>query len=487
MKKILFILMAAMTFGGTLNAQNEADAIRYSYLMPTGTARFTAMGGSFSALGGDFSVLSINPAGIGIYKRSEFAGGVNINIAKGESTYLNFTSDDIKTGFNFPNVGIVFSGDVANNSGQPEWKNIQFGFGVNRLANFNNCISIEGHNPYSSIVDVYGAYAQGINFTSLNQYDTKLAFDTYLLDTLGGPSSYVQAVSGGVLQQKGVTSSGGINEMVFTLGGNYNDKFYLGGTFGFPFLRYTEDAFYKETDDKDSIAGFKSLSVNDELKTNGVGFNFKLGMIYRITDWVRISAAFHTPTIYQMHDEYRRVISSDLETNKYSSSSPEGIYDYKFVSPMRLNAGIAFVIKKQGSISAEYEMVDYSQSRFRSTDPKYDFFNTNDAINRTYTTSNVFRAGTEWLLNPFAIRAGYAYYSSPFNNNLNDMASQVFSGGFGYREKDYFLDFAFTYLLRDESYYLYSSDVMVNRGKPIAESKNKFTNMGLTITMGVKF
>lgn len=487
MKRIFFILSMAMVFGSTLNAQNEADAIRYSYLMPTGTARFTAMGGSFSALGGDFSVLSTNPAGIGIYKRSEFTGGININIAKGESTFSGLMNDDIKTGFNFPNVGIVFSGDIANNTEQPEWKNIQFGFGVNRLSNFNNCMSIRGHNPFSSIIDVYGSYAQGVRYSDLNKYDTKLAFDTYLLDTLGGPASYIQAVSGGVLQQKEVTSSGGINEMVFTLGGNYNDKFYLGGTFGFPFLRYTEDAFYKETDDADSLAGFKSLSINDELKTNGVGFNFKLGMIYRITDWVRISAAFHTPTVYQMHDEYRRVVSSNLETNSYQSNSPEGIYDYKYITPMRLNAGLAFVIKKQGSISAEYEMVDYSQSRFRSTDPQYDFFNTNDAINRTYTTANIFRVGTEWLLNPFAIRAGYAYYSSPFDKNLNDMATQVFSGGFGYREKDYFLDFAFTYSLRNENYYLYSSDVMTSLNKPIVESKNKYSNMGLTITMGVKF
>ena len=55
------------------NAQNETDALRFSQTFPGGTARTIGMSGAFGAFGGDFSTLSINPAGIGVYRSSEFS------------------------------------------------------------------------------------------------------------------------------------------------------------------------------------------------------------------------------------------------------------------------------------------------------------------------------------------------------------------------------------------------------------------------------
>jgi hypothetical protein len=54
------------------SAQNQVDALRYSQIYPGGTARSTAMGGAFGALGGDFYSASLNPAGLGVYRSSEF-------------------------------------------------------------------------------------------------------------------------------------------------------------------------------------------------------------------------------------------------------------------------------------------------------------------------------------------------------------------------------------------------------------------------------
>ena len=42
-------------------AQDETDALRFSYLQPQGTARSMGIGGALGALGGDFTSLSINP------------------------------------------------------------------------------------------------------------------------------------------------------------------------------------------------------------------------------------------------------------------------------------------------------------------------------------------------------------------------------------------------------------------------------------------
>jgi hypothetical protein len=71
MKTIILILtLFSLTY---CIGQTSSDALRYSYLHPvTGTARTIGIGSSIGALGGDFSSVSINPAGIAMYRSSEF-------------------------------------------------------------------------------------------------------------------------------------------------------------------------------------------------------------------------------------------------------------------------------------------------------------------------------------------------------------------------------------------------------------------------------
>ncbi|MBN2729403.1 MAG: hypothetical protein JXR53_09295 [Bacteroidales bacterium] len=470
-----------------LLSQNETDALRYSYLMYGGTSRFVAMGGAFSALGADFSTLSTNPGGIGVYKTSEMMFAPQINFANATSTYNSHVSEDSKAGLSLSNIGMVFAGDISTSSDQPEWKNIQFGFGVNRAADFNSSYIMSGDNSENSILDVYKYYADGKEYTNLNSFDTELAWNTWLLDTLGGSNSYVKAFDGGVYQQKSTITSGGINEMVLSFGGNYNDRFYLGGTMGFPYLRYVEDSYYKEIDNADTIPMFNSLAINDEINTTGTGFNFKLGMIFRITDWVRISGAVHTPSFFRMHDTYSRVIKSEFSTNSYESVSPQGVYDYKMTTPMRMMGGIAFIIKKMGVISADYEMVDYGQARIRSTDPMYDFMDANENITTNYTVAHNFKVGTEWVFKPFSVRGGFSYYGSPFANSLNDMSTTSIHAGFGIREKFYFIDFAYVYSMRSEDYYLYSPEVISNLGMTLNPVKTDLVKSSFLITLGLRF
>ncbi|HXO78052.1 MAG TPA: hypothetical protein VN824_22510, partial [Puia sp.] len=53
-------------------AQLPEDALRASWTTPSGTARQQAIGGAMGSLGGDLSSGFINPAGLGLYKTSEF-------------------------------------------------------------------------------------------------------------------------------------------------------------------------------------------------------------------------------------------------------------------------------------------------------------------------------------------------------------------------------------------------------------------------------
>ncbi len=452
--KLIFL---SLIFVSPLFSQNEVDALRYSRLIHGGTARYLSMGGAFSTLGADFSVLSTNPAGIGVYKKSEFMFSPAFSYNSTSSKYLGTSGEDIKYNFNFQNFGMVFAGSPGKtDTSIPGWKGIQFGFGVNRLQSFNNKIYIQGLNENGTILDIYHEYAQGTPFNQLNSFDTELAYNTYLLDTAGTVTNYVQAHYGGAIQRKTITTSGGINEMVISFGGNYNDRFYIGATLGVPFIRYEELSSYQEIDERDTIADFKSLKINDELNTYGTGVNLKLGMIFRITDWARISGAFHSPTFFSLSDEWQRSMSSNLEgKGSYSDKSPLGKFDYNLMTPMRLIGGVAFVIAQHGSVSAEYEIVDYSEARLSQKNISGNFIDQNDAINSAYTVANNFRIGAEWLMAPFSFRGGYALYGNPFKNNLNDETEQLISGGIGIREKNYFLDFAYVNSTSKTDYYLY--------------------------------
>ena len=57
-------------------AQNETDVLRFSQQIPIGTVRIIGLCGAYGALGADLSSISGNPAGIGMYRRSDFGGNL---------------------------------------------------------------------------------------------------------------------------------------------------------------------------------------------------------------------------------------------------------------------------------------------------------------------------------------------------------------------------------------------------------------------------
>jgi hypothetical protein len=110
-------------------------------------------------------------------------------------------------------------------------------------------------------------------------------------------------------------------------------------------------------------------------------------------------------------------------------------------------------------ISADYEYVDYSSAKFRSRSVyDYDFYNENNAIRDKYTATQNIRLGTEIRFGHFAIRGGYALYGSPFKPGINDAEKFYYTGGFGFRDKNFYIDLAFVRSESKEDYYLYNSE-----------------------------
>jgi hypothetical protein len=72
MKKIAYLAVGILGLAPFIStAQDQADALRYSQLELGGTARFMSMAGAYSAVGGDASTLAYNPAGLGVFNKSQ--------------------------------------------------------------------------------------------------------------------------------------------------------------------------------------------------------------------------------------------------------------------------------------------------------------------------------------------------------------------------------------------------------------------------------
>jgi len=473
MKKLINIIAIVLITTTVLTAQNEVDALRYSQTFHGGTARFMSMGGAFGALGADASTLTINPAGLGVYRKSEFTFTPTFFLGETNSNYMGNSAADHKYNFNFNNMALVGVSRTGNDNG---WISVNFGFAYNKVNNFNNRIQIEGQNNSNSITDYFAEVANGQDPNHLSQFNELLAWDSYLIDSDTSETSYKSPfISRGEIQSKSITSRGSIGEYDFSLGANYDNTLYLGATIGIVGLRYFENSEYSETDPNDSVPDFNSMSFKQHLSTKGSGFNFKFGVLYRPIDWIRIGGAIHTPTFFALSDSYSSEMQSDFESEKwyidsYSGdtviydeqliSSPDGRFDYELSTPFKAIGSLAFVIRKAAIVSIDYEFIDYSLSRLRSDD--YFFKTENNSIQNNYTIASNIRAGLEYRYGPFSIRGGYALYGNPYNTNEvdNDGAVTAYSGGFGIRDKEFFFDVAYIYTKKSEDYYLYSPDVI---------------------------
>lgn len=489
MKKLGLLLASTIGLIQFTVAQNEFDALRYSNLEFFGDARFNAMGGSFGALGANMASLSVNPGGIGVYKSSDFSFTPAFHYNFTDTKQDGNTLSDGKLNFHFSNIGIV-----GNFSSSGNWESVSFGMGYNRTGNYNTSISSKGTTDVSMLTKYTNELNQGSgtydgDIEALYPFSSNMAYQTYLVNpTLADSLKYdnVFQNSKNIAQSTRYETRGGSGEIFFTFGGNYNDKLFVGATMGIPTVRYVYDKNYTETvADNDTLSDFKSFNYHDYVKTTGAGFNLKLGLIYKVTDWARVGVAFHTPTLYGLTDSYNSTIKSEMKNGTtYDNSTPNGTYNYMLTTPYRFISSLAFVVGEYGVINADYELVDYSTARLNSDNSLgtdgYDFSTENQNIRNNFNLTQNVRVGSEWRLDPFRVRAGYRYQGNPINSAFSgNQNASTYSVGLGIKEDDYYFDVA--YALK-----MYNSQTII-----VAEN-NDFASTDLrdhyiTFTLGFRF
>lgn len=456
MKKI-FLVILTLCIGQLAYSQSAYDALKFSEVFYQGTARSMSMGNAFGAIGADFSTLSTNPAGLGLYRGSEkeyiFTPSIYNN--KTNSTYNGNYADDYRTNFALSNLGFVYTNKV-DNSAIRYW---QLAVGMYRTNSFNNRMAVRGINNEHSKVDVYLRELDGINpanIESLYPYDIYPAWYTYVIDTING--QYTSPIpQGGIIQEELVNTWGSTNEWLVSGSVNIKDVVFVGATIGMPRIRSFYESTYTEYDENNNIDGFNYWRTNQTIDTRGWGVNLKIGVIAWPINWLRVGAAFHTPTYFELTDRWETNTEADLDGYYNQFNTPTGEYEYSLTTPLRAIGSLAFIIGSNGLISAEYEFVDYNSTmRLHASD--YTFSAENRDIQYLYSGTSNLRFGTEWRVSNFSFRGGYALYGSPYGFEEKELRTNSYSLGVGFNaNRNFSLDLAYVYARRQQDYYLYIS------------------------------
>jgi len=437
--------------------QNEVDALRFSQFLPSGTARYTAMGGAFGALGSDLTSMATNPAGIGIYRKSEIGMSTVWTNHNSTSVFNGTKTENSRFSFQLGNLGFVVNNPVSNSA---DWKWVNYGFAYNHLNDYNRAFSIKGYNSSSSMLD-YEVDKLNSKIGSENDNPYYLAEAIYYNADEGRyMNDYQEELDGSLYgsdQQYEVISKGYAGEYDFNVSANYKNILYIGGTMGFQRIDYEQTTFYSELPSAELV--LHNYSSEDYLKARGSGFNLKLGMMLKLNHMIRIGAAIHTPTLYNFSYDYwtdvNATIEIDNEVFNNMKKSPRGNYNWEFSSPARYMFSSAIVLGNLGVISAEIDYVDYTSMNISASD--YLFEEENSAINKIYRGVTNYKLGAELRLGAISVRGGAGYLGSPFASGEanSDAARLMASGGVGMNAGLFYFDAAYQYITGSEEFYMY--------------------------------
>ena len=480
-----------------------------------------------------------------------------------------FTNEQNKrlTRFSMPNIGLTFNWKTGNGSGL---KAITYGLVVNGTNNFTGKMLAGGRNDKTSYQSAMAVAADGYDMDFLNGYsidkdgkrvDRGWDYPYYYGDDFQNdpnkgkfaPWNVIANAQAGSIANYGDTDdpsyywrykaategfsntgekdangnyiydiflAGPLNQaysrnitgskydVLFNVGFNFGDTFFVGANLGVTSLNYNYDECYKEAAENPSAFeidfGDKGKTCFSDYRTrysytaDGSGVFGKIGFLWRPVDGLRVGAAVQTPTIMEINERWIQDVNLNYTDASFNGSAktPEGEYSYRLRSPYRLNAGAAFTFAGMALVSADYEMTDYSTMKFMSKDGGWSndtFSSLNDQIRNCMGVSHMVRIGAEFKPLPeIAVRAGYNFTTTPeyvYEGNsktkLNDRIN-AFSVGLGYSSNgSFFADIAARMTMLADEYISPYADYLSDLASPMILNKRDIYNV--TATIGWRF
>lgn len=487
----LALLSVGLSFG-----QTNQEILSYGFQDTYGSARVISMSGAFTALGGDPSSVSLNPAGMGIKRLSEFSASLGGNFNFANSTFLvtNEKNSTNRSTLTIPSINYV---SVNNNERNKDWRRTNWSFGINKRGSFQENILTGGTGRFKSYLNSITdrLNANSIDVSQLNGVNLT-AFNTFMIDSTSN-NSYISG-NGSDIQRTHlqIENTGNIIEPYINVSTSYKEKFFIGASIEIPLLNrnsrtvITEDNITIPNDViiNNTINKIVRSEIAEEVTTSGSALKGSIGLLYRPSKHLRLGFAYHSPYKYQMQEyifiDARNTfdINQPLRFNIISNT-----YDYNLKMPSKINAGAAILFGKKGLFSIDIDYTDNSKIRystitkdFSSDQIYFDNLNNNieEFLGKTFST----RFGGEINLNRnYRFRLGGSFSTSP---TKNDEASNRIGGslGFGYAKKGFSIDLGTSITNFKQTYSLYNTV----ESKDLSYTEQNTTNIQFLTSISYK-
>ena len=495
------LLASFMTLAASaVQAQDMYDLARLSGSDLTGTARYVGMGGAMGALGADLTALNTNPAGLGLYRSSDIAFTVGVNMLN------NDINNNETSRVSFDQMGVAIASKYSNYT---SLKFINYGFNYRKHKNF--------FDDFSFSDNWNGDYSQTYQMAQMTYAGT---------DVSNMPALAGAAVNAGILNLDDseywgrgayatnykLYQTGGIQEYDFSLAANWSDQYFLGLSLAYYHAAFDRTIAYTEYGKDDT-----SYDMYNYYKTRGDGMNIKLGGIIRpVADSnFRFGIALQSPTYFSLTDENGVDIEAYAKDGKtmtgsgYAYSDP---VDYELSTPWKFNFSLGHTIGGILALGAEYQLEDYCAVKIRERDGYHsEYTDYVDDSSREYLhTVHTVKLGAELKPIPeLSIRAGYNYSTAIFEKeayrSLKDFTDMYIDSmtetsyentlglhrltcGVGYHGGNFYADMAFQYTIQKadfypfDDYYTEGGTTYYTPGTSINKNRSQ-----ISLTLGYRF
>ncbi len=511
MKKFVTLLGLAMVAStGITYAQFSTyaqDALRFSQTNFGSSARFKGLGNAQTSLGGDISSIGGNPAGLGMFTRSEFSFTPEFNSVSSNANYFGQGTKSSKDKLNLNQAGVVWYNPVIRPKGADLNQGVisfVWGIGYNRNNDFTGNYSFGGKNPNNSFGDF--AAENATNFGQTHSQFTngslrKMAYDNFLINETGNTGTFTSATSSkNNLQSYNQVRYGSTSEFNFAGAMNISNQFYLGASIGFVNVRYGYDSQFTEsgtitstpqqlpTDPK--VGDAYTLSYRQSQSVRGNGVNGRLGLIYKPINEVRIGVTYQTPTWMHMEDVTSEVLDTRYTSanTSYTNVQNNYVFQYNLRNPSKTSLGASVILGGSALLTADVDYVNYAGIKLSNAADYYapeEINNNNMDVKDFYTHAFNYRVGAEYKIDPsFTIRAGYGINGTPYKDDKDNLSqTKYFSGGLGYKINQYYIDLAYQRVQTNQTFspYTFNNQSL----DPVATAKVDRNNVFLTF--GVRF
>ena len=410
---VAFLSLGAMYYAQDASVIKNTAEI-YSSSDFGGTAKFNSMAGSMGALGGDLSAITINPAGTGVFISGDVSATLSVQNNKNNSNLFGSSFESSYTNTNLGQIGGVVSFDTGNTS---PWKFVNLAFNYS-TKNLEDYVQTPGNSSIKEAVQ----YESG--GTTVNDF---LVYNGHAYDRTGTASN-----------------------LNVSLGGNYENKIYVGAGLNFKTAELEQlDFFQYQLQNLGEYANYHKQYTPYRESSNG--FSASVGIIGKINNKIRLGAAIESPTFWNLTRTYTEY-GFNSNNNVISDIFDE---TRRLTTPMKLTLSGALVASKNFAVNIDYTM--------GVTKPKYKVEGSaeqqlNDYFSSDYKNTSDFRIGAEYRMAGFRLRGGYGIEANPFdassfksfnsggtseNRSFSSLyigKRQTLAGGLGYDFKSFYID-----------------------------------------------